>query len=175
MARRRAPVPRGGPRPKALTNWARSIATAPVPVAVGAKVLITTVVLSNPGIDETVRRTRGMFEVTSNQSAAMALQYGAFGAVVVNDLAVAAGAASIPGSVTDASDDGWFLWVPFIQTTGVTEDGTGTASPGVNRYHFDSKAMRKIEEGFSVAFMVENASPDPFEFADAISLLASLR
>ena len=144
---------------------------APVPVVVPAatKVLLVVVALSNPGINETIRRTRGLVSIASDQTAAPEDQNGAFGAMVINDLAVAAGAASIPGPVTDANDDGWFLWVPFVRSF-----------PAVNgiesrEYQFDSKAMRRVEEGFAIAFMVENASAtDGFNIACGISLLSSL-
>ncbi len=93
------------------------------------------------------------------------------GFVVVNDLAIAAGAASLPGPHTDSSDDGWFVWQPFMQA------GTGN-SAGMKlgeRYEFDSKAMRRIEEGFSVAVMVENSHATfGLEVLIGFALLASL-
>ena len=102
-----------------------------------------------------VRRTRGWVHVTSDQSAAAELQLGSLGLVVVSDLALAAGAASIPGPVTDASDDGWFVWQPFVSRQAVSAVLTASAGPLV--FEFDSKAMRRVEEGFGIAVMVENA------------------
>ena len=92
---------------------------------------------------------------------------GAFGALVVTDAAVVAGVASMPDPVTDADDDGWFLWVPFAQKA----SGSSSGTIGF-QYDFDSKAMRKLSEGFSVAFILANTGDDPLEFSVAISLLA---
>ena len=127
------------------------------------------VILSNPGIGETVRRTRGWLSINSDQVAAPEEQLGAFGIMVVNDLAIAAGAASIPGPVTDASDDGWFVWVPLLRAGPLA-----TSLESLN-VEFDSKAMRRVEEGFGIAFMVENASAtDGLKIACGVSLLSSL-
>ncbi len=158
-------------RRPSLTNWGRSVAVSFTTIAPGAKTLI--LAFANlAGINETVRRTRGVLSVRSDQSVAPEAQLGALGMVVVNDLAIAAGAASIPGPVTDASDDGWFVWVPFAQSGKFSS----VSNFGGERYVIDSKAMRKVEEGFQVAVMVENASAsDGLEVACAISLLASRR
>ncbi len=118
---------------------------------------MTSFVLINPGIGEVVRRTRGRFLIESDQSALLEGQVGAIGFIVVNDLALAAGAASIPGPVTDASDDGWFVWEPFAQMSGVTGGGSAL-NPNAHVYEFDSKAMRKVADGFSIAVMIEIAA-----------------
>ena len=174
MARQRAFRAPVGRRQRQPTNWARFVESAIVTVPAASKALITTVTLSNPGINETVRRTRGRIDVSSDQAVTQENQFGAFGAVVVSDTAVAAGAASLPGPVTDASDDGWFLWVPFMQTSGSSIGGSPFAL-GIVSEEFDSKAMRRIEEGFTVAFMVENAHATfGLDFAVAIALLSSL-
>ncbi len=152
------------------TNWARFIDITPRAVPALTKVLLTTVTLSNPGINETVRRTRGVLSVFSDQEAANEQQHGAFGLVVVSDLAIAAGAASIPGPATDASDDGWFVWMPFAQSTDQSTGGRES-----QQWFFDSKAMRRVEEGFTVAFMVENTSGiHAFDVLLGVSLLSSL-
>ncbi len=156
---------------RAPTNWARSEAAVYTVVAAGTKVLLATIVLSNPGINETIRRTRGRFSVHSDQASGGEPQLGALGFIVVNDLAIAAGAASIPGPVTDASDDGWFVWEPF-QSFGFN----GTVGTLFDRsYMFDSKAMRRVEEGFTIALMVENANGTTgLNIACGTSLLTSL-
>ncbi len=169
-ARRTRGAFRGG-RQAPRTDWARLVSAAPVTVAAGTKVLIATFTLSNAGISETVRRTRGVVSISSDQSASVEEQYGAFGMVVCNDLALAAGAASIPGPVTDASDDGWFVWVPFMQTA----FGASTTNPS-REYQFDSKGMRTIDDGFGIAVMVENAhASEGLRFAIGMSLLGSRR
>ena len=157
------------------TNWGRLVATLETSVAASAKVLLASFTLSNVGIGETIRRTRVTFLVLSDQSAAVELQIGAFGMIVVNDLALAAGAASIPGPETDANDDGWFVWEPFLQVGEAAVGGAASSAEAVKGYTFDSKAMRRVEEGFSIAVMIENASASHgFEALTSISLLSSM-
>ena len=138
-------------------------------VAAGTKALLGGFSLSNPGIGETVRRTRGIVQLASDQMTTLETQAGALGLVVVTDIAFAAGAASIPGPVTEASDDGWFVWVPMTQRMEIA------ANPGNQIYDFDSKAMRRVEEGFTVAVMVENATASfGMRVSLAISMLTSI-
>ncbi len=145
------------------------MSTVALQVAAGTKILSTSLVLSNPGIGETVRRTRGVVSVASDQGAAIEDQLGALGLVVVSDLALAAGAASIPGPGTDASDDGWFVWRPFVQRSDSSNNRVSFI------YEFDSKAMRRVEEGFGIAIMIENTSAlHGIQISFALSMLTSL-
>ncbi len=174
MALRRA---RGGvirpQRQRSGTNWFR-LAVADTAVAAGAKVLVASGVLSNAGINETIRRTRGRFMWSSDQGTAYESSVPAFGIIVVNDLALAAGAASIPGPITDLSDDGWFVWEGAPGLYGVTSQGAATNnSTQYGAVEFDSKAMRKIPEGFGVAFMVEAGPTNALEFSFCASVLTS--
>ena len=150
---------------RAPTAWSRTITPTPTNVPAATKILLTSLVLSNPGIQETLLRTRGVLGVLSDQVAAPEDQVGAVGIIRVTDLALATGAAAIPGPITERNDDGWVLWVPFLAARNAT-------SLEMTTTEFDSKAMRIIEEGFSLAIMVENASPTfGFDFAFAASLL----
>jgi len=110
--------------------------------------------------------------VISDQASVAEQQNGAFGMVVVTDLAAAAGAASIPGPVTDANDDGWFVWVPTLQITGGTIGGAPSVGVPQWPHLFDSKAMRRVEEGFVIAVMFETLSQGS-EVGFAASLLSS--
>ena len=155
------------------TNWGRVATPIYVTVPAATKVLFIPFTLDNPGISETVRRTRGRFHFHSDQGASLEEISGAFGAVIVTDAAAAIGITAIPGPVTDASDDNWYLWESFM---GALADNTGgnIASTNVPMQVFDSKAMRKVETGFQIAFVVENASATSgFRFAMSISLLSS--
>ena len=154
MARTRVLTRSRGARPGG--TWAR-ITIGSFAVAGNTKVLAATGVLSNPGIGETIRRTRGIIGWRSDQTAVDEDQIGAFGAIVVSDLAIAAGVASIPGPDTDASDDGWFVWQPLLSGFEF-QSGTGVIFRTFQIFEFDSKAMRRVEEGFSQAFVVENGS-----------------
>ena len=144
-------------------SWGR-ITIASVSVAAGAKVLFGTFVLSNGGIGETVLRSRGRWAMSAN-AAPQILQL-AWGLVVVSDLALAAGAASIPGPDTDASDDGWFVWDAAEGQKAVVGEGFV--------FEFDSKGRRRVEEGFSIAMMVENPTAAAVDFSMSISLLSRI-
>ena len=170
MARRpvQATQRRRGP---SRTNWGRTVNPIQVTVAAATKVFLSGFALDNPGISETVRRTRGQIFVRSDQGAASEDQVGAFGMMKINDVALAAGAASIPGPATEASDDGWFVWQPITQMGAAATVGAGRL--GI-LYTFDSKAMRTIEEGFGIAIMFENAhATHGLVITWAVSLLSS--
>ena len=137
-------------------SWSRSFTAAPIVVAAATKVLLGTFVLSNPGIDETILRTVGMLSIQSDQGAASEDQIGAFGMILVRATAAAAGAASIPGPITEGGDDGWFTYVPFAQRFTFLS-GVGFDAVGGSNISFDSKAKRRAGEDQVVALMVENA------------------
>jgi len=148
------------------------VSAAPTSVPVASKVLLTTFTLDNPGIAEVVRRTRGKFMATSDQGLVQEWHLGAFGVIPVTSVALAAGAASLPGPITNASDEGWLLWEPIVFLTGLSDGSSGFGSQ--DSQEFDSKAMRRVEDGYGLAVMVENASAAfVFEFAFGMSLLSS--
>ncbi len=121
-----------------------------------SKVLLSIQTLTTAGISETIRRNIGGIYVMSDQGAATELQHGAFGITVANDLALAAGAASLPGPITDMDDDGWMVWQGFTQgMLFASAVGLQGANFGM-WYPFDSRAMRRVEEGYGLAMMVEN-------------------
>ena len=164
----RRPAFRAAKRP---TSWTRSVAVAHTTVAAATKVLIGTLTLDNPGIGVTVRRTRGQVMVLSDTTAAIENQTGAFGMVVATDLALAAGVASLPGPVTNASDDGWFVWVPFFN-----RGSSNTSSFLSFNVPFDSKAMRRVVPGYGIGLVVENASAaQGFNFGCVFALLNMIR
>ena len=155
------------------TDWARIMDIAYTTVAANTKQLIATISLSNPGIGEVVRRTRVQLSISSDQSAAGEDQIGALGFIVVNDLAIAAGAAAIPGPVADANDDGWFVWMPFHGSR-LEFGGAGGSGQAFVNIEQDSKAMRRVEEGFTIAVMLENASlTDGISYHHSFSMLTS--
>ena len=176
MARRQTRSRVVGVRPQRQpTNWARAVPTASFALPAATKVLVVIFELSNPGIGETIRRTHVELAIGSDQGTNVEDQVGAFGGIVVNDLAVAAGAASIPGPGTDASDDGWFLHQTFAMQGFKGLRSAGASYPDNLRYEIDSKAMRRVEEGFTVAFMIENLSSTfGMEAVVGVSMLTSL-
>jgi len=152
------------------SSWARSIFSE-LFVGAGTKVLLGLFALDNPGISETIRRTRGRILVSSDQSAAVEVQKVAFGMIVINDLALAAGAASIPGPLTDGDDGSWFVWEPLL-TIGARTPGGVVLNSQDGSQEFDSKAMRRIETGFGLALMIE-AQGVGAEVAVALSMLTT--
>ena len=172
MARRFQNQRRAPSRPNRA--WAGIVSTGYTTVALSAKVLLGTFSLSNPNIDETILRTVGTIAVTSDQNAATEDIIGAFGMILVTDLAVTAGVASIPDPVTDTSDDGWFLYVPFAQSLAFSS-GVGFDAQFATQYTFDSKAKRRMEEGQQAAIVVANASASfGFQVAMVFRLLSQI-
>ena len=155
-------------------GWAAAFTSAPVNVPAASKVLLFTFTLSNENIDETVLRTVGTWGVRAD-AILDEEQIGAVGMIIVSDTAAAAGVASIPGPITNADDDGWFLYTPFtfaiesISNVGVRPDIT-------HMIPFDSKAKRKSSSGKVIACVVENAhATDGFDFTLVLRLLAMVR
>ncbi len=101
----------------------------------------------------TVVRTRISMLYESDQAAVSERPQGAFGAVVVQDQASAAGAASVPGPISEADAD-WFIYQGLISSF-IFLDSTSILNDG-NLYEVDSKAMRKVGTNEDVVLMVEN-------------------
>ena len=95
--------------------------------------------------DNTIIRTRGRIRALLLTSAAAGdgFAYG-LGIALVENTALAAGAGSLPGPVTEADWDGW-LWHSYGQvqsTTATIADGVNASSASMV-HEIDSKAMRK--------------------------------
>ena len=121
-----------------------------------SKVLLAQATLST-SFNETIRRIILDIEHRSDQvSASEAYQF-AIGMCVVSDAAIAAGAASIPGPITDADDDLWMYWRSFqgSVTVGAIAGDVVTLA---QLEHTESKAMRRIQEGQQLAIMAEAQS-----------------
>ena len=169
MARsaRRGFVPRRTRR--AAPAWGMIQITETI-VAPSAKTLLGSFILSNPPLGETILRTRVRLSVASDQAAAKEFMIGAFGMILVTDTALGIGLSAIPGPADDGGDDGWFVHQPIVQQTLST-------SQDVHIYDVDSKAMRKVEDGYSIAIMVENsalAGVGGFKICTSVRLLAKL-
>ncbi len=148
--RRRA---RSFPPRQTSLDWVRLISVARIPVAAGAKVLLGGF---SAGVDVTIRRVLGQFWVEGDDTALQDTQIGVLGGMVVSDIAFAAGAASVPGPVTELSNDYWSLWQPFLQVNELVAAG-GIGRNSMPR-EFDTKAQRKLPHGSVYALIVENAS-----------------
>jgi len=145
---------RGGQRVRE-TQWLPIDKTLATVSAAGAAVLLNSLNTAEKALRPfTIVRTRGMFFMRSDQVAAPELYSVAIGGCVVSDQAEAIGVTAIPTPSTDRGSDLWFL---YEENMALYELGTFVGfdfDAGV-RKEFDSKAMRKVEEGQDVVFVLE--------------------
>ena len=139
------------------TFWGRSPADATSSsLAASTAVLDATAVPVAEG--ETIVRVRGEIIVGSDQAAVNERWAGALGFCIASDQAVTAGIASLPTPYSDQDFDGWFVHryfggeFLFLDSTGV--QGLGR----MDRFAFDSKAMRKFAQGQTLCVIVENGA-----------------
>ncbi len=146
------PALRQGQRRESIWIGVSSSTTLPASAKVLISLLNATALATRPF---TIVRTRLWLHVETDQSAASETVRGAFGVIVVSDQAVAAGAASVPGPVTNTDAD-FLVYQPFVNifTLG---DATGFVEPTGTSVMIDSKAMRKVGANEDVAYMMENA------------------
>ena len=121
-------------------------------------------------VPSTIVRTRGVLSISSDQSAGLETQTGAFGGAIVTEAAFTAAGAALPDPVSDSSAGFWFVWTPFARK-GILN----TTQPSVTDYPFDSKAMRKMEAGDMAVFMLTNAhASEGLDFLLHIRMLLKL-
>ncbi len=105
----------------------------------------------------TVVRARGILHAASDQSVATEFWHATFGFAVVSDQAVAIGVTALPTPDTDRESDLWFVYEElasqFEFKTAVGFDATA----GILK-SWDSKAMRKVEEGQDIAVVTETSA-----------------
>ena len=104
----------------------------------------------------TIVRTRGYIHITSDQVAASEDYSGVYAHSVVSVVAAGVGATAVPTPVTN-SDGTFHVYEPFasdfqIQSAVGFEDASGLHIP------FDSRAMRKVEEGEDLISVVESST-----------------
>ncbi len=163
------------PKRSSNKSWAGAVDMANGIAGASTKVLLGSISASVATIDETILRTVGIVTVKSDQGIATEDYSGAFGMMVVNDRAITAGAASIPGPITDIGDDGWFVYVPFANDF-LFLDGTGFEDRRSTVLNFDSKAKRVVEDGFSIALMVEStAASEGFVLSVILRVLSMIK
>ena len=152
VAVRRGRVGRSFPARQTSRDWGRTANSGVIAVGPTTKVLLA--LFAGQNTDVTIRRTEGRLWVQSDQAAVAELQSGAFGAIVVNDVAAALGVTGIQGPATDEESDLWLLHGYIKQTSSL---GSLSGPMGV-AYDLHSSAMRKLPLGASMALMVENNS-----------------
>ncbi len=103
----------------------------------------------------TVVRTRGFIYCETDQTAAAERQAVNVGMAVVSDQASAIGVTAIPTPTTDSGSDLWWLYVSLMtsQLAGAIDSQVGIG------LEYDSKAMRKVEDGEDVVLVAESEAP----------------
>ena len=152
VARRSGRIFRGG-RMVRETQWGDVVGTQTTLGAPSTAVLInvTGTLLLNLR-PWTVVRTRGVLHVRSDQAAASESQAVNYGVAVVSDQAVAIGITAIPTPITDKGSDLWFTYQSLMAS-----HGAGTVDNELGKMvEYDSRAMRKVEEGTQLEFVVES-------------------
>ncbi len=108
-------------------------------------------------IPSTIVRTRGELWVHSDQSAANEMPFGALSMQVTSEPARVAGAASLLAPIIDEAADQFFVYQFFAGGNSGPSTGALFGQPW-SQFTFDSKAMRKIDDGQAIVIMMENAS-----------------
>jgi len=102
----------------------------------------------------TIVRSRGWLSISTDQAIASEDFAGALAFAVVSDQALAIGVTAVPTPVADIDSDLWFVYekiggrVTAVTSTGIS--GSLVTKP------FDSRAMRKVEDGQDVAILEES-------------------
>ncbi len=104
----------------------------------------------------TIVRTKLNCFVRSDQTVALETWQTAIGVAVVSAPASTIGITAVPTPFTDLGSDLWLLHQIFSGQLGFVT-GSGFITQPISQ-DVDSKAMRKVEDGADVAFVVENSS-----------------
>jgi len=102
----------------------------------------------------TVVRSRGFWHVTSDQNAAIENWGCSLGMCVVSDQAVAIGVTAVPTPSTDLGSDLFFLHETVYGRL-VADSTAGRMSEVGSGQTYDSKAMRKVDDGQDLVVVIE--------------------
>ncbi len=104
----------------------------------------------------TVVRTRGVFGLRSDQISAPEAYSASLGIAVVSEQAAAIGATAVPTPETDRGSGLFFVYESLAGSFAFTT-GAGYIESG-KWMSFDSKAMRKLEQGNDIVVVVETSA-----------------
>jgi len=148
-------IQRGGAM-RRETLWA-GIAATRTTLAIGVPVLFTgfpaDILALRPF---TIVRTRGLIGIASDQEAADESYLAHMGISVVSDEALAVGVTAVPAPETRSDSDLFFVYESMSGRFHLG-DATGFAESAEYTRQFDSKAMRKVEDGQDIALVLEAA------------------
>ena len=138
-------VTRGGVR-RRETLWFSGTAMTVSPSAPSTATLLASLNAAALALRPfTVVRVRGIIHIQSDQAAATERQSLGYGLAVVSEQAVAIGVTAIPTPVTDDGSDLWFVYQRVMSSLAVVSAASAFEIGKV--FEFDSKAMRKVEDG----------------------------
>ncbi len=102
----------------------------------------------------TVVRTRGVMSVLSDQSSATESFHSAMGMAIVSSEALAVGVTAVPTPISSQDSDLFFLYESLL---GRLQNASNVGFQGAGGVWktFDSKAMRKVEDGQDIAVSLE--------------------
>ena len=152
--RQRAPFRNAGARRQSLWIGGNSFST--VMAAASTPVLIASLNAAALALRPfTIVRTRGMLNLRSDQTGALEAYEAAYGHIVVSDQAVNTGIGVIPTPVQEDASDFHVYERRASQFTFIS--GVGIDSVSGLSWGFDSKAMRKVDNGEDVAIVCETS------------------
>ncbi len=158
MARRQTANLRRPAKSTRLNKW--FFISVPV-TTIAANALSLVASLNAEGLDDvpfTIVRTRGIFTIWSDQTAAAEAPRGIMSMIVVQNTAILIGSSAIPDPLNEPDAD-FFVYQPLqVQPLGQVGDGSTFAEVSQTQYTIDSKAMRKVDTQQDVAIMVRNSS-----------------
>ncbi len=140
------------------TEWGIFQSTATTVIVGAANVLVGSFTAATlaPVVPGTIVRIRGSVLWRSDQAAADEVQLGAFGIAVVSERARATGVAALP--IPDAAAGGWGddLWIhtQALQNSGMA--GIAAGRQHIEAIQFDSKGMRKLNDGEAIVVVGSN-------------------
>ena len=101
----------------------------------------------------TIVRTRGFWSIRTDQQSADEIQEMAMGHIIVTDEALAIGITAVP-TPAQQSGSSWFVFDSMMSSYDF-ESGVGVQARANRLQQYDSKAMRKVEEGQDVISVVQ--------------------
>ncbi len=153
-SRRSGLVLRGGRNVRQTTwigaAWARStIAAADTAVlsATGGTAITAITPL-------TIIRVRGFMALSSDQIVNTEAQELSMGMAVVTEQAIAIGVTAVPTPEVDRGSDAWFVY-ESISNQMFVSSAIGVLGPATVFRTYDSKAMRKVDNGFDLVQTIE--------------------
>ena len=152
-ARRSGLVLRGGRNIRETIWTASSLQVSATIAAASTAVTLTTMGVGILALRPfTIIRTRGVWSIRSDQTASIENQILGLCMSVVTEQAIAIGVTAVPTPGADAASDAFYVYEVLYQRTPIAGEQPMRFAT------FDSKAMRKVEDGFDSPMVVETGA-----------------